>query len=89
MVWGTHQKNLKSDIEMCKEEQQDISSTISAAHKMPLPSSPDSSCKRMKRGGGRADKVSMMYKVMNNLVDVAPTPGTPQPSNRTTRGVGS
>ena len=34
----------------------------------------------------RADKVSMTYKVRNNLVDIAPTPGTLQPSNRTTRG---
>ena len=34
----------------------------------------------------RVDKVSMMYKGVNNLVDIAFTPGTLQPSNSSTRG---
>ena len=32
------------------------------------------------------NKVSMMYKVMNNLVDNGSAPATLQPSNRTTGG---
>ena len=84
-LWDPYQKNLKSDIQIVQRRAtrhifHDFSHSTSASALITRLELQQLEAKR------RADKVSMTYKVRNNLVDIAPTPGTLQPSNRTTRG---
>ena len=85
VVWDPHQQHLKSTLEMVQQQ---------SARRILHDSSPTSSAsalvtqRQLEKLQSRrtSDKVCMMYKIMNSLVDVNPTAGLLEPRIRNSRG---